>query len=155
MAGEVQSSYRVLPVQDPDIPRVAHIVCDAIVQGEHGIEPYVAATWPGLDTPEGRTEACSRFRQTRAHLSEPDHFLKVVDENTGETVATSICFYNPEPPKEISGLSGNAWKNEEDREHAVHLRAERNALLLRLFGRLDGPVTGRTIPTFCPDEFTC
>lgn len=136
------SSYTILPVNDTDIPRVSQIVCDAIVKGQHGIEPYVAATWPGLDTPEGRTEACSRFHLIRVHLREPDHFLKVVDKETGEIVAMSICFYEPEPPKEISSLSGGAWENEDDREFAFHLRAERNALLLRLSGRLSGPVTG-------------
>lgn len=132
--------YAVLPVEDADIPKVSKLVVDGLIQD--GYVEYAAATWPGLDTSEGKVEAQSRFAAIRKHLPDPNHFLKVVDESTGLVVATSVAFYNQIPPKTLSGLSGDAWANEDDRNYAQHLRSERNAVLLRVFAGLKGPVTG-------------
>lgn len=134
--------YTVKPVEEADIARVSELVVDGLIQD--GYAEYAAATWPGLDTPEGKLEAQTRFASLRKHLANPDHFLKVVDESTGDIVATSVAFYSQEPPKMLSGLSGDAWSNDDDRSYAQHLRKERNALLLRAFAALQGPVTGMT-----------
>lgn len=132
--------HAILPVEDADIPRVSDLICNGLVQD--GMPEYVAATWPGMDTPQGRKDACTRLRSIKSHLPDPSHFLKVVDEGTGSIVATSICLYNSEPPKTLPGLTGNPWKTEDDREYAYHLKRERDALLLRVFAPLQGPVTG-------------
>lgn len=109
----------ISPTKDTDTDRITELMCDGLVQ--KGIPDFTAASWPGLDTPKGRTVMVARNRFIKSILPDPSCFLKVVGETTGSIVAISICSYDLEPPKTCPPISGK-WPTEEPREYAQELR---------------------------------
>ena len=134
-------AYKILPVGDDDLFEAQAVTLSSLGTQE-ATQELVSAQWPGWDTMDGQANALARFKRMKDTVTDPELFLKLIDQATSEQLAVAICGTFDKPPKSIPLLQGVDFPTKEDEEYAQHLRARRNELLLRTHAQIEGSVVG-------------